>query len=111
MDSYLCFRLALPYSVSYFFFRYGSPLLLCTIFHSIPFNIDGVVLINPHANVFVYKDLITHSAGTDRGGELWYNFSISNDLTQMVKFSTQIPDCDSLLDVTFFLLGLVFFLQ
>ena len=24
-----------------------------------------------------------------------YNFSISNDLTQMVNFSTQIPDCDS----------------
>ena len=111
MDSYLCFRLAFPYSVSYFFFHYGSPLLLCTIFHSISFNIDGVVLINPHANVIVYKDLITHSGGTDRGGELCYNFSISNDLTQMVKFSTQIPDCDSLLDVTFFLLGLVFFLQ
>ena len=25
----------------------------------------------------------------------WYNFSISNDLTQMVHFPTQIPDCDS----------------
>ena len=24
-----------------------------------------------------------------------YNFSISNDLTQMVNFPTQIPDCDS----------------
>ena len=33
--------------------------------------------------------------GTDRPGELCYNFSISDDLTQMVYFSTQIPDCDS----------------
>ena len=24
-----------------------------------------------------------------------YNFSISNDLTQMVNFPTQIPDCDT----------------
>ena len=34
-------------------------------------------------------------SGTDRPGELCYNFSISNDLTQMVKFPTQITDCDS----------------
>ena len=32
---------------------------------------------------------------TDRSGELCYNFSVSNDLTQMVNFPTQIPDCDS----------------
>ena len=32
---------------------------------------------------------------TDRFGELCYNFSVSNDLTQMVNFPTQIPDCDS----------------
>ena len=31
---------------------------------------------------------------TDRPGELCYNFSISNDLTQMANFPTQIPDCD-----------------
>ena len=35
------------------------------------------------------------SAGTDRSGEFCYNFSISNDLTQMANFPTQIPDCDS----------------
>ena len=35
------------------------------------------------------------SGGTDRPGELCYNFSISNDLTQMVNFSALIPDCDS----------------
>ena len=42
-----------------------------------------------------HKDWFTHSGGTDRYGKLCYNFSISNDLTQMVNFPTQIPDCDS----------------
>ena len=41
------------------------------------------------------KDWLTYSDGTDRAGELCYNFSISNDLTQMVNFPTQVPDCDS----------------
>ena len=27
--------------------------------------------------------------------ELCYNFSISNDFTQMVSFPSRIPDCDS----------------
>ena len=56
---------------------------------------------NPSANVFVFgdfnihhKDWLTYSTGTDTG-ELCYNFSISNDLTQMINFPTQIPDCDS----------------
>ena len=60
------------------------------------------VLINPSANVFVFgdfnvhpKDWLTFSGGTDRHDELCYNFSISNGLTQMVKFPTRIPDCDS----------------
>ena len=30
-----------------------------------------------------------------RPGELCYNFSISNNLTQMDNFHTRIPDCDS----------------
>ena len=54
------------------------------------------------ANVFVFrdfnvhhKDWLTYSGGTDRPGKLCYNFSISNDLTQMVNFPTCIPDCDS----------------
>ena len=57
---------------------------------------------NLSANVFAFgdfnvhhKDQLTYSGGTDRPGELWYNFSISNDLTQMVHFPTQILDCDS----------------
>ena len=59
-------------------------------------------MINPSANVFVFgdfnvhhKDWLTYSSGTDRPGELCYNFSISNDLTQMVNFPTRISDCDS----------------
>ena len=63
---------------------------------------DEVLLISPSANIFVFgdfnvyhKDWITYSGGTDRSGELCYNFSISNDLTQMVNFPTRIPDCDS----------------
>ena len=31
----------------------------------------------------------------DRSGVLCYNFSITNDLTQMVNFPTRIPVCDS----------------
>ena len=42
-----------------------------------------------------HKDWLTYSGGTDRPGELCYNFSISNDLTQIVNFPTRIPGCDS----------------
>ena len=104
VDSYLCFRLALLHSsVSYFFFLYQSPSLsLCTVFDSSSSNIDEILSINPSANVFVFgdfnvhhKDWLTYSGGTDRPGELCYNFSISNDLTQIVNFPTRIPDCAS----------------
>ena len=102
-DSYLCFRLALLHSVSYFFFLYRSPSSsLCTVFDSVSSNIDEVLSVNPSANVFVFgdfnvhhKDWLTYSGGTDRPGELCYSFSISNDLTQIVNFPTRIPDCDS----------------
>ena len=102
-DSYLCFRLALLHSVSYFFFLYQSPSLsLCTVFDSISSNIGKVLSINPSANMFVFgdfnihhKDWLPYSGGTDRPGELCCNFSISNDLTQIVYFPTRIPDCDS----------------
>ena len=59
-------------------------------------------MINPSTNVFVFgnfsihhKDWLTYSGGTYRPGELCFNFSISNDLTQIINFPTQIPDCDS----------------
>ena len=102
-DFYLCFQLALLHSVSYFFFLYRSlSSALCMVFDSISSNIDEVLSINPSANVFVFgdinihhKDWLTYSSGSDRPGELCYNFSISNDLTQMVNFPTRISDSDS----------------
>ena len=60
-DSYLCFRLALLHSVSYFFFLYQSPSLsLCTIFDSISSSIDAILLINPSAHVFVFGAFNVH---------------------------------------------------
>ena len=87
--------------MSYFFFLYRSPsLLLCTVLDSVSSNIDEILSINLPANVFVFgdfnvhhKDWLTYFGGTDRPGELCYNFSISNDLTQMVNFPTRIPGC------------------
>ena len=42
-----------------------------------------------------HKGWLTYSGETDRPGELCYNFSISNDLTQIVNFPTRVTDCDS----------------
>ena len=42
-----------------------------------------------------HKDWLRYSGGTDRSGQLCYNISISNDLSQMVTFPTWIPDYDS----------------
>ena len=42
-----------------------------------------------------HKDWLTYSGGTDRPGELSYNFPISNDLTQIINFPTRIPDSGS----------------
>ena len=86
--------------MSYFYFLYQSPSSsLCMAFHSVSSIIDEVLLINLSPNVFVFenfkihhKDRLTFSGGTV---ELCYNFSISNNLTQMVIFPTWIPDFDS----------------
>ena len=101
--SYLCFWLVLLHSLSYFFFLNQPPSsALFTVFDSVSSNIDEVLSINPSANVFVFgdfnvhhKDWLTYSGGTDRSGELCYNLSISNSLTQRVNFPTRIADCDS----------------
>ena len=100
---YLCFRLALLHSAPYFLFHYkSSSLSLFTVFDSISFNIDKVLSVKPSANVFVfgdfnvhYKNWLTYSYGTDRPGEIFYNTSISNDLTQMLSFPTHISSSDS----------------
>ena len=88
---------------------------------SVSSNIDEVISINPSANVFVFgdfnihhKDWLTYSGGTDRPGELCYNFSFSNDLTQMVNFPTQIPTVILIILlfwIYLFLLTLVFALK
>ena len=44
---------------------------------------------------FHHKDRLSYSGGTDRFGELCYNFSISNKLTQTVNFPVGKTDCDS----------------
>ena len=93
----------LYFTVSYFIFLYWSPSLsLCTVSDSISSNIVQALLINPSANVFAFGDFnihhndwFTYSGGTDWPGELGYNLSISNDLTQMVNFPTWTPECDS----------------
>ena len=94
-DSYLCSRLTLPHSVSYFFFFSFS----LGVFYSVSSNTDQVLSINLSANKFVFgefnvhhKDWLTNSGGTVRLGELCYSFSISNNLTQMANFPTRIPD-------------------
>ena len=94
--------------MSYLFFPSIDHLLhLCAVFDSISSNIDKVLSINRSA-VFLFGDInvhhknwLTYSGGTNRPGEICYNFSnnfynnISNDLTQMEKFPTRIADCDS----------------
>ena len=72
----------------------------CTDFDSISSNINEVLLINPSVFIFGdfnihHKDWLTYSGGTDRSGELCYNFSISNNLTQMVNLPIRILDRDS----------------
>ena len=101
-DSYLCFWQALFDSVSHLYFLYPSPSsCLCTIFDAVLSNIDEVLSINPSPNVFVFeyfnayhKDKLNYSGRTKRPGELFCNFS--NDVTQMVNFSSWISDCESL---------------
>ena len=97
-DSYLCFRMALIHSLFYFFFLYQSPFLpLCKVFDAFLSIVGKVLLIKQCPNVFVFGDFnvltlfnwLIYSGGTDRPGELCYNFSIYSDLTQMVNFPTQ----------------------
>ena len=60
-------------------------------FGSISSSLEEVLGINLSA-AFVfgdfnirYKDWLTYSGGTDRSGELCYNFSVSNNLTQVIN--------------------------
>ena len=80
-------------SITFFVFMYS--------FDVISSNIDEVLWINHllmclSLETSVHrKAWLTYSYGTDRPCGLCYNFSISNDFTQMVIFVIRIPDCDS----------------
>ena len=57
------------------------------VFYSISSNIEEALSINPSADVFVFgdfivhhKDCVTYSGGTDKSGEVCYNFSVSDNL-------------------------------
>ena len=95
-DSYLCFRLALLHSVSYFFFLYRSPsLALCTVFDSVSSNIHEVLSINPYA-VFVFGDFnVRHKD--------WLLILV--ELIDMVKFVITFLSQMTLLRWLTFLLG------
>ena len=104
--------LLFPTLINFFVFVHG--------FDSISSNLDQVPSINPSAVVLFgdfnihHKDWLTYSSGTDRSDELCYNFSISNNLTQMVSFptGTQTVVLTVLLSwIYLFLLMLVFVLQ
>ena len=99
VDSDLRFWLALLHSdsVSYLFSSINPLFHLYAVFKVTSSNIDEVLSNNLSANVFVsgdfnihHKDWLIYSGRTDRLGELCYIFSISNNLTQMVNFSTWI---------------------
>ena len=66
---------------------------LCTAFDSISSNIDDILSTNPSANVFIFgdfnihhKDWLTFSVGSDRSGELCYNFSSQTTLLRWATF-------------------------
>ena len=121
-DPDLCFQLALLHPVSYYFFLYQSLFLfLCMFFDSISSNVDQLLSINPSTNAFVLgdfkvhrKDWVTYSGGTDRPGDLCYNFLFQMNLLRWLTFLlgsqtmilTVLPFW-----IYFFLLMLVFVLQ
>ena len=111
VDSYLYFQLALHHLVSYYFFLCQSPSSsLCTIFDSISSKIGEILSINPSVNAFLFGDFNVHHKD-------WLTYSrelidlvnsviISSDLTQMVNFPTQIPNCDTQKSCSF---GFIYF--
>ena len=109
LDRLLCIILTGFHSVSYLFFSIDYFLLLVEGFDGISCNIDEVLSSNPLAKVFVFGDFnvclknwLTYSEGSGRPSKLCYNFSFSNNLAQMINFSTGILDCDSHSDASIF---------
>ena len=84
------FQLALLYSVSYFFFLYWSPSSSWrTVFDAISSNIDEVLSINPFGNSLAFENFNFHHKGWLTYSGRINNFCISNDLSQIVDFSTR----------------------
>ena len=97
--SFMCFRLALLHTTSYFFFLYRSPSSQdCTLIDVISENIDKALSFSPSANIFVFGDFNAHHATwlnsnvTDASGIHILNFSLSQSLSQIVSFPTRYPD-------------------
>ena len=97
-----------------FFSSVDPPLLSGQFFDTASSTIAEILSIGPSANMLAVGDFGVHcknwlafSGGTDTTGELCYNFSISNGLTQIVKFPNVIPDRNLLL---FFILQCIFLL-
>ena len=85
-DSYLCFRLALLHSVSYFFFLYRSPFSsLCMAFDFILSNMNEFFSINPSTNMFVFRDFNVHHKESEK--------SESPFLGNFWKLTTSLPCC------------------
>ena len=97
---FMCFRLSLLHSTSYVFFLYRSPSSQnCAVLNAVSNSIDEALNVKPTANIFVcgdfnvhHKDWIPNSHITDEAGVNTLNFSIAQDLTQMVNFFTRFPD-------------------
>ena len=98
-DSYLCFLLVLLHSVLYLFPLSISFFLSMHSFDSISSKFSQstcmLMCLSLETLTSIIRTGLTYSGGTDRPGELSYNSSISNDLTQVVNFPTRIHDCDS----------------
>ena len=102
LDFYSFISLAFRRSVSYVFLYRSKSLSLWTVLDAILSNIDEILSVNPFTSAFDfvdfnvhYKEWLTCSCWTCRAGELYYNFSISILLTQMVSFPTLIRSCDT----------------
>ena len=100
----------IPLLIIIFFFVHGIG--------AISFNVDQVLSINPSVNVFVFKDFNFHlkdwmaySDGTDKSGELCYNFLILNTLFKWLTFKLGSLTLTVLLFwISLFLLTLLFIL-
>ena len=98
----MCFRLALLHSTTFIFFLYRSPSSSpCSVVEAVSSNIDKTLILQPFANIMVCGDFnvhntewFCHSHTTDVAGLFCQEFTMVQDLTQIVDFPTRIPDRD-----------------